>query len=386
MAGGLGISAAFEGGSIEGIDATDPADIRVRLRADTHSPDTHWFHFRLTGARGIPCRITIENSDRMARLAGRDEVPDCWTGYRPFACDDGVTWRRTGAEYAGGRFSILHTPATDAVEFAHFPPYSTERHRNLVARLLADDRVRLEVPGQTPGARDLDLLRLGRRGAGRPKCWIVARQHPGETMASFFVEGFLERLLDPACGLARHLLDEAEFFVVPMANPDGCATGNTRTNARGFNLNRAWAEPDPDLAPEVVLIRDRMLAEGVDFFLDVHGDEELPYIFLGGPLEIPSRSDRVAALFRRYQQAQARANPDFRPSDPYPGGAPAEADLRMAWNWVGEHFGSLSILLEQPFKDTTHTPDAGFGWSPARSHALGRSTLDALADVLPDLR
>jgi murein tripeptide amidase MpaA len=382
----LYISSAFEGGSIGVEDVGSCRDIRLRLLPDADDIDTHWFFFRLAGARDRDCRLTLVNSNRMARLAGRGQVPDCWTGYRPFASNDGRHWFRTSAEYSDGIFSIRHRPERDMVFFAYYPPYSMARHQALIARCLADKRAALDVLGQSPNGWDIEMLRIGTPGAGKPKCWIMGRQHPSETMASFFMEGFLRRLLDPADALARTLLAEAEFHVIPMVNPDGSATGRTRTNARGMNLNRAWADPDPEKAPEVMLIRDRMLAEGVDFCLDVHGDEELPYVFLAGPVNVPSRSERIVGLFADYQRAQHRANPDYRPEDPYPGGIPAEADLRMAWNWIGEQFGCLSILLEQPFKDTGHALDEEHGWSPARCARLGATTLDALAAVLPDIR
>ncbi len=382
----LSVSSAFEGGSIDVDAADDPQDVRLRLKPDDDEIDTHWFYFRLTGARDQDCKLTFVNSDRMARLAGREEVPDCWTGYRPWVSDDGEAWRRTDGEYQNGIFSIRHRPARDTVHFAYYPPYRMAEHDRLIAFALADKRARLEVLGRTPDGWDLDMLQIGTPAAGKPKCWIMGRQHPSETMASFFMEGFVRRLLDPADALARTLTEEAVFYVVPTMNPDGAVRGRTRTNARGMNLNRAWAEPDPHKAPEVVLVRDRMIAEGADFCLDAHGDEELPYVFLGGPLNVPSRTDRVADLFAAYTQAQHRANPDYRPEDPYPGGMPAEADLRMAWNWVGEEFGCLSVLLEQPFKDAGHAPDPQLGWSPARCTHFGATTLDALAAVLPELR
>lgn len=70
---------------------------------------------------------------------------------------------------------------------------------------------------------------------------LIARQHPGETMAEFFVEGLLERLYDTSDPVSRRLLELACFHVVPNMNPDGSVRGNLRTNARGTNLNRGLA-------------------------------------------------------------------------------------------------------------------------------------------------
>ncbi len=72
--------------------------------------------------------------------------------------------------------------------------------------------------------------------------WIIARQHPGETMAEWFVEGLIKRLAgwgdwagDP---VARLIFDHAVFHIVPNMNPYGSVLGNLRTNAAGANLSR----------------------------------------------------------------------------------------------------------------------------------------------------
>ncbi len=380
----LHISTGFEGASVD-LAGIDGDTVRVRLRADGHGGDMNWFFFRVSGAKGRSLRVVIENSDALSRLAGRDEVPDCWTGYRPFVSENLTDWSRCDAEYADGIFTMIAAPRGDTIWFAYYPPFPMDRHDRMIGRAVADPRCRLETLGVTPDGRDIDLLRIGTPGPEKPKVWIIGRQHPSETMAGFFAEGLLARLLDPADALGRTLCDTLDLFVVPTVNPDGCARGHTRLNARGANLNRAWAETDPDTAPEVAMLRGKMRAEGVDFCLDVHGDEELPYVFLGGPLEIPSRSDRLDGLFRHFGHALEASCPAYSMADPYPGGPPETADLRMAWNSIGEEFGCLSILLEMPFKDTHRDPDARMGWSPARCADLGRAMLDAINAVRGNL-
>ena len=56
--------------------------------------------------------------------------------------------------------------------------------------------------------------RAGQPGEGKPKIWVIARQHPGESMAEWFCEGFLRRLLDPHDAIARRARASACFFVV----------------------------------------------------------------------------------------------------------------------------------------------------------------------------
>jgi murein tripeptide amidase MpaA len=125
---------------------------------------------------------------------------------------------------------------------------------------------------------------------------------------------------------------------------------------------------------------------GVDFFMDIHGDEELPYVFLGGPLEVPSATEEMRTNFRTFQATLQIANPDYKRGYEYPGGAPPNPDLRMAWNYIGETFRCLSILVEQPFKDCEHALVLNKGWSPERSKKLGASSLIALNSVIDQLR
>src|SRR3546814_3783100 len=64
-----------------------------------------------------------------------------------------------------------------------------------------------------------------------------------------------------------------------------------------------------DLSPEVLLVRDRMERSGVDFCLDVHGNEGLPYVFIAGADAIPSATDRQIRLREAFEAALQRANP-----------------------------------------------------------------------------
>src|SRR3546814_9392837 len=91
--------------------------------------------------------------------------------------------------------------------------------------------------GLTRDRQPLDLLVLGE---GPKKVWLYARQHPGESMAEWWMEGALERLCDEEDAVARLLRREATFYIVPNMNPDGSRRGHLRTNAVGINLNRDW--------------------------------------------------------------------------------------------------------------------------------------------------
>jgi murein tripeptide amidase MpaA len=89
--------------------------------------------------------------------------------------------------------------------------------------------------------------------------------------------------------------------------------------------------------------------------------------------------------FYAFEKALQQANPDYKTGYAYPGTRPDTANLQMAWNYVGETFKCLSILVEQPFKDCEHALDPEKGYSPERAKRLGAATLVALNAVLPSL-
>jgi murein tripeptide amidase MpaA len=155
-----------------------------------------------------------------------------------------------------------------------------------------------------------------------------------------------------------------------------------RTNAVGVNLNREWHEPTPDKSPEVLAIRNAMDETGVDFAMDVHGDEAIPVAFLAGFEGIPGWTDQQGEGFYRYQRILARRTPDFQVEQGYAKAAPGSANLKMSTNQVAERFGAVAMTLEMPFKDNPAAPEPAQGWSPERSKLLARDCLAALLEWL----
>lgn len=370
------ISSVFDSGAIE-IDALDSvSDIRLRLRADTAAEFRQWFHFRLQGARGKRCRISFVN-------AGQSAYPGGWEGYRVVASYDRVHWFRLPAgEFDGQHYVFSFVPEFDSVYLAYFEPYSWERHLALLGRADAAPVAVVSDLGSTLQGRDLNLVTVGRHAPGRRSVWVIARQHPGETMAEFFVEALLERLFDTADPVSRGILEHACVHVVPNMNPDGSVLGNLRTNAAGANLNREWASPSLERSPEVFHVREHMLRTGVDLFLDIHGDETLPYVFTDGCDMLPGRSPAQGQAEARFQRSLLAASPDFQVEQGYAPDRFSDDMLTLASKWVGQHFGCLSLTLEMPFKDNANLPDGLYGWSSARSRHLGAAMALPLLDAL----
>ena len=296
-------------GAIEVVaDARSRRICRCALRADSHADFRQWFHFRLQGARGQRVRIRFVNAGdghlrrRLARLPGGGVV----RSRRLVSRAHDVRGRR--ARDRAHAVARQHLLRVFRAVFVGAAPGAAGPRRCVAAR----PRARPGRDGRGP--RHEPRRPWARRRAGRKSIWVIARQHPGETMAEWFVEGMLERLLDPADPVARRLLERAVVHVVPNMNPDGSVRGNLRTNAAGANLNREWQAPSRERSPEVFHVRAAMQATGVDAFLDMHGDEGLPYVFIDGNERLPSYSPRMAALERGFcGRAQARRIRTSRP-------------------------------------------------------------------------
>jgi murein tripeptide amidase MpaA len=373
------ISANFDSGNIDVISAQNPADIQLAIKKDHNSEFYQWFHFKLHNTEHTEHVMHLNNAGKSAYVEG-------WENYQAVASYDRQHWFRVPTEFDGTNLTITFTPEHDSTYFAYFAPYSYERHQDLIHSAQLDIDCQLQVLGQTLDGRDMSVLKVGEEGEGKKVIWITARQHPGESMAEWFMEGFIDRLLDEDDGVARSLLNSAVFYLVPNMNPDGSARGHLRTNANGANLNREWQTPSMENSPEVYLVREKMLETGVDMLLDIHGDEALPFNFVAGCEGIPSYDERHKALEEKFKNVLLAITPEFQDDKGYDKDEPGQANLTVCANWVGEQFKCLSYTVEMPFKDNDLLPDYSVGWSDERSSLFGRDFLTAIYHVVDDLR
>lgn len=371
------ISSNFDSGNIEVVSINDNGEINLKIRKDTESDFLQWFHFRLTGALDVSCKINILN-------AGETSYPDGWENYHACASYDRIEWFRVPTRYENGVLTIDYLPSNNSVYFAYFAPFSYEAHQNLVHNAQLSDLCRVDVIGKTYEGRDIDMLVVGDEGIGK-NIWLVARQHPGESMAEWFIQGALDRLLDESDPVSRRLIEGACFYIIPNMNIDGSIAGNLRSNTAGMNLNREWAEPSLEKSPEVYHCLNKMDEIGVDLLLDVHGDEAIPYNFVAGSEGIPSYSEGLKRLENKFKDRWMQISPDFQDEFNYGPDEPGKANMTVCSNAVAERFGCLSFTIEMPFKDNDNLPDPIYGWSAERSMLLGESVLNPILDVLEEL-
>lgn len=411
----ISISDAFEGGNIALLDIIEGENgsvvVELNIKKDPYSEFEQKHHYQYFCFRATSNEKTTTNVQFKIQNAGETSYPQAWKGstvcYSPQLEQDGAWRRKTKTSYDDNDGVLSWNHAFDesgSVYFAYFPPFSYHRHLKLIAKCSSSSSSQSPCTvtslGQSLDGREMDLIQIG---TGPTIAWIIHRQHPGECQAEFYAEGLLQRLLGfdqrpqgEVDGNVRKALQLYTFYIVPCMCPDGAVRGHLRTNAVGANLNREWATlhdnsyvaPSLERSPEVYHVLKKMEETGVDLFLDIHGDEELPVVFLAGAQGTPNfeKSPRMATLHGAFLAAYTRANADMQSTIGYTPVSPEKVVINTATKVVATKFDCLACTLEMPFKDCATNPNPQVGWSPTRARLLGASVLEPLLYIQPCLR
>lgn len=249
------MSQPAESGSV-GSASISGNTIVVHLREEVPGQIGHWFLFDIhSPSRDIS--INISN-------AGKALYPRGWVDYHPFYSLGGSPWQRVPAStYRDGclRFDLSCSRNTSKISVAWYEPYPLSRLETLISEASRHAHV-AELQG------DLSAVSFG---AGDRSVLVIARQHPGEVMSSFVVEGLIRALLSEDDEVTK-LLKSTRVIVVPMANPMGVQAGNHRFGIDGSDYNRTWGRGRAPKEVEFV----KTLASNLPnlaLFFDVHGDE-----------------------------------------------------------------------------------------------------------------
>jgi murein tripeptide amidase MpaA len=374
------ISSNFDSGNIEVIDASNPQQVLLAIRPDLNSDHFQWFHFKVDGlAPGQSYGFSLSN-------AGQSSYQNAWTGYHAVASYDQRNWFRVPSRFEGGALNFEIEAAHAQIWFAYFEPYSRARHAQLIENAQRLAGAELFACGKSIEGRAIELLRISRNPQAQRKIWLIAQQHPGEHMAEWFMEGLLERLQLRDDDELNGLLAQADLYLVPNMNPDGAFRGHLRTNVAGRDLNRAWQSASAADSPEVHFVQQQMRAVGVDLFLDIHGDEEIPHVFTAGCEGNPGYSPRLDRLEQQFRQLLIDTGAEFQTTFGYPRDEPGQANTTLACNAVGLEFDCLAFTIEMPFKDHADRPNPHTGWNGERSKQLGKDVLSVAAAMVGQLR
>lgn len=94
---------------------------------------------------------------------------------------------------------------------------------------------------------------------------ITGRQHPGETISSFFIEGIIDAVIEN-----KEQCKDYSFIIFPIVNKDGVKNGNHRY-VNNIDYNRSWGNNCH--VKEIDFIKKELSKNIPDIFIDIHGDE-----------------------------------------------------------------------------------------------------------------
>ncbi|GMH94830.1 hypothetical protein TL16_g13013, partial [Triparma laevis f. inornata] len=315
--GNLNTAYLVTGGSItQTVGNTVDQEYDLTLSQDLNScGHNQWYYFSCSNTKaGKTVRFNITNLGKPDSLYNR--------GMRPLMYSQSEA-SREGGEKSKGRekgnrkyytMTFEHTfeNSSDVCFFAMCYPYTYTDLRKYLYNLQINDETnrnfRRERFCETLAGNEVDLVTVtefGERGDKRLEkrlgVVITARVHPGESNASWIMEGILKYLTSntPSAVMLRK---KFVFKIIPMLNPDGVINGNYRTSLAGVDLNRRWDNPDYELHPTIYKVKELVArfkkCRRVVLQCDIHGHSRKEGLFVYGC--VPDAS------WRRYIQDRER--------------------------------------------------------------------------------
>ena len=288
----------FEGASLGRIERVDETTFRCHVLGQEdqrgRNRQATWYYFRMDHVAGKAITVTL--TDFIGEYHDKPGVCPMGPDIVPVFSNDGHSWQHfPSVEFDEQKkeTTLRFRPERDTIWISHVPPYTPGDLSRLLGELRDSPAAAVEVIGKTVQGRDIPMVTVTNPevpDAGKKVLWLQARQHAWEAGTSYVMEGALRFITsdDPA---ARALRDKTIFKFTPMVDLDGCANGQVRCNANGYDVNMHWREVDlrrPEflrLMPEIWYTKKAILAcadsrggHGIDLLVNMHNTETAEYL------------------------------------------------------------------------------------------------------------
>jgi len=307
----LRFESRYESGNLRRAIYVGENEYDLMLKVDINTKgNTQWFYFSVTKMQpGVAYKFNIINLLKPDSQYNYGMQPLIYSDKN--AADKGQGWVRSGTDicyyqnhhqkgkkegnYYTLTFTMTFPLSGDVCHLAYGYPYTYTRLLRYLKK--AEDepenanRFRRRVLCHTLGGYNCDIVTITSFDSDpeeikkRRGIFLTARVHPGETNASWMMQGVLEYLLGHT-HTAKVLRDNFVFKIVPMLNPDGVIHGNYRCSLAGVDLNRRWLRPSKKLNPTIYYAKQTLkkFQEGrqVLIFCDMHGHSRKKNVFMYG--------------------------------------------------------------------------------------------------------
>ncbi|EDO63226.2 cytosolic carboxypeptidase 6 isoform X2 [Anopheles arabiensis] len=303
--GHLCFDAAFETGNLGRVDLVGEFEYDLFLRPDTCNPRYRfWFNFTVDNVKQDQRVIfNIVNMNKSRNLFKDGMTPLVKSTSRPKwqrlpRCEVFYYKSPVHQNHYVLSFAFGFDKEDEVYQFALTFPYSYSKmqaYLNAVELKFPEAFERSSL-GMSIQNRKLELITFDdvkKPDKMDPKnvihmVVILARIHPGESPASYVVQGLIEFLAAANQPISKALREHVVFKIVPMLNPDGVFLGNNRCNVIGHDLNRSWNRlsqyTHPTLSAVMKMLKeyDNSSCYQVDFVIDLHAHSSLTGTFIYG--------------------------------------------------------------------------------------------------------
>ena len=301
----------FESGNLMRAIKVGERDYELWLRFDLYTKKhTQWYYFKVQNARAnVQYRFTIMNFLKSGSLYNEGMKPLMYSAQN---AKNGIGWLRVGNNIKYYRndikvdenkercyYSLTWTCSfpndNDTYYFAHSYPFTYSDLQEYLTYLDKDVKRRRcckqRILCRTLAGNHLYILtvtnpaRSPKEASLKKYVVITARVHPGETVSSWMMKGFLDFLTSEQTE-AISLRNQYIFKVIPMLNPDGVIVGNYRCSLSGRDLNRNYKTVLRESFPTVWntrgLIKKLLGQKKIVIYCDLHGHSRKKNIFIYG--------------------------------------------------------------------------------------------------------
>ena len=137
------------------------------------------------GQRLLQCTGSFpgRTGDLLEHIKNIRNYENCWRGFDVAISYNNKDWKRHSTRLVGNRLSWVLKTSKNIVWFAYYVPYPFSRTEKLFKGS--------EIIGYTLKRNPIYMKTYG---SGDKYIWLIARQHPGETIGSWILEGFMKNM------------------------------------------------------------------------------------------------------------------------------------------------------------------------------------------------
>lgn len=242
-------------------------------RQSPNRANGHWY-FLIYAPKGSVQKLVLQNFENVWNGKVGSPIKENTSSYISL---DGKNWTNIPTnKMPENRLEIDLTMPADSLYVARLEPYRISDLQKLKAEIEDHPLVKITNIGKTVQGRELEIIRVGYVNAPN-RVLLRGRSHAWEPGGNWVIQGLVNCLLadNPT---SKKYLQQYCVYILPMANKDRVATGGTRFNLRGKDLNRNWDQPaDPWLCPENEAL-EKWLDQQIKFglkpglMIDFHND------------------------------------------------------------------------------------------------------------------